>query len=341
VLLNLLSNAVKFTERGTVTLRVRHLAEEEGQVRLIFEVEDSGVGIHPDQMETIFQPFGQVGAVEHRVGGTGLGLSISQQLIRAMGGDIHVSSQPGVGSLFSFEVVASTTDIEIAASPAARRIIGYRGSRRRVLIVDDIAANRSVLAALLTELGFEIDEAEDGQEALTRALATRPDLILMDLLMTGMDGFEALRRMRQTPELQQVPIIAVSASAVDEGLTNSLKAGANAFLTKPVDQDKLLELIGAHLSLDWLIEAPDTPPLTNDEAAAPLVVPPQEEMDTLYELVLVGSMRDIRQHATRLVDLDERYRPFAEKVQQLAKGYQSKALLSLVKQMMGSRPAAG
>jgi PAS domain S-box-containing protein len=343
VLLNLLSNAVKFTERGAVSLRVRHRAEGEEQVRLIFEVEDSGVGIPSSQLETIFKPFEQVGAIENRAGGTGLGLSISRQLIRAMGGDIQVSSQPGVGSTFSFEVVTSTTYIQTGASPAAPRIVGYQGSRRRVLIVDDTAANRSVLEALLSELGFEISEARDGREGLTRAQETRPDLILMDLRMAGMDGLEAIQKMRQTPDLREVPIIAVSASAVDEGRTRSVAVGANAFLTKPIDQDKLLHLMGTYLSLDWLTEAreaPEAPPATSDEAAAPLVVPPPEEMDALYELALVGSMRDIRQHAAHLVELDERYRPFADKVEQLAKGYQSKALLQLVEQMMGSRPAA-
>ncbi len=247
VLLNLLSNAAKFTDHGEVGLRVA-LAPAS---RLEFEVRDTGIGIAEKDMKQLFQPFAQVGETRHRVGGTGLGLLISRQLVRLMGGDIEVESLPGRGSLFRFAVDAPVVSATAGVSPVTR-ITGYLGRRRRVLVVDDLNENRAVLCDMLGPVGFEISEAPDGREALRIAQLQPPDLILMDVFMPDMDGRQTTMRLRQLPSLAQTPIIVVSASALGGDEESSLAAGADAFLAKPVNGLRLLELIGRLLDLEWI-----------------------------------------------------------------------------------------
>ncbi|SFU73674.1 AAA family ATPase [Pseudoduganella namucuonensis] len=329
VLLNLLSNAIKFTDRGRVTLRVRRLSA----TRLRFEVCDTGVGIGEQEREVIFEPFEQVGDQRQRLGGTGLGLAISRQFLRLMGSDILVESRPGEGSTFWFELDVRLA--QAAASPSAHGIVGgYHGARKTILVVDDVRENRMVLNDMLSPLGFTMCEAEDGAEGLAQAQASRPDLILMDLVMPKMDGLEAMRRLRQSPDFNTVPVISVSASAGDNHAASSLAAGANAFLPKPVNLDRLLEQVGALLKLEWIIAAPETPPAP-PEPGVPLVVPPPEEMAVLHQLAMQGNMRNILQRAHYLSELDPRYRPLADQLTALAKGFRSKAILELVKQCMG------
>ncbi len=339
VLLNLLGNAVKFTDAGQVNLYVSVAAAEAGRTRLRFDVHDTGVGMQQDQFETIFQPFEQVGDVQHRFGGTGLGLSISRQLVRLMGSDIRVSSQFGLGSVFSFELTVPLADAAIAARPPRRRLSGYQGPVKKLLIVDDVEANRAMLADLLSGLGFAILEAADGQEGLEQAQAAWPHLILMDIMMPVMDGLEATRRIRRNPDLMQVPIIAVSASATPEDLEDSMAAGANAFMTKPIDQDDLLLQIGRFLGLVWIEDQGRAQPEaeTPGESSGPLLAPPPEELEVLYDLALAGNMRDIRRHAAHIATLGAQYQPFADKLSLLAKGYQSKAIVEMVEQYVQRR----
>ncbi|MBI1891241.1 MAG: PAS domain-containing protein [Burkholderiales bacterium] len=330
VLLNLLGNAVKFTDHGEVILHVRRLACSESEARLSFEVEDSGSGIEADQLEAIFQPFEQVGEVQRRYGGTGLGLAISRQLVRLMGSDIEVDSKVGRGSRFWFEV---TVPIEagLVAPVTAQTIVGYAGSRKAIMIADDVAENRSMLVDLLQSLGFDTADAINGESALQQAIESAPDLIIMDMVMPVMDGLEATRQLRSVPALQVIPVIAVSASATPEDQAASLAAGANAFLAKPIEQAALLQRIGELLKLEWLVETPP-PTFAAANGAAPLVMPPQEEMAHLHQLALVGNMRAIREWASQLAARDRRYGPFADKLSDLATRYQSKSILELVEE---------
>jgi len=259
VLLNLLSNAVKFTEGGRVCLRVTAGLGSVGGCRLRFEVEDTGVGIAPHDLEHIFQPFEQVGKAEHRVGGTGLGLAISRQLVRMMGGELQVASRPAPlldhGSRFWFELALPLTSPPAAARAPRREVAGYAGPRRRILVVDDIVDNRRLITDWLRPLGFELEEAVDGEQALAKAQAFCPDLVLMDSAMPVMDGLEATRRLRNMEGLQQVPIVAISAAAYEADQQRSLAAGADAFLPKPVELAALRERIGALLRLEWIERA--------------------------------------------------------------------------------------
>jgi len=330
VLLNLLANAVKFTERGQVTLRVRVVS----LARLRFEVQDTGVGIGPDQLKNLFQPFEQVGNAQQRAGGTGLGLAISRQLVRLMGSDIHVESQPGQGSTFWFELQAPAVVAE-EESPAPEGLVtGYVGPRKRILVVDDLPENRAVVVAMLGPLGFDLVEAVNGRDGLEKTAALRPELILMDIVMPEMGGLEAIRRLRQSPDLGSLPIIAVSASASDVDTKECLTAGANAFLAKPIVMPGLLAEIGSWLKITW-IYAPEADVAASDAVeAGPLVPPPQGEMEVLHRLARRGRMQDIIEWTDRAAGLDARHQPFVNRLRTLAKTYQSKAILSLVEQHM-------
>jgi len=329
VLLNLLSNAVKFTERGDVRLLVRFAPPS----RLRFEVQDTGIGIGRDQQERLFQPFEQVADMAHRFGGTGLGLTISRQLVLLMGGDIQLESRLGQGSRFWFELDLPVVDGDAVAPQREGMASGYDGPRRKVLVADDVADNRAIIAEVLGELGFDVREAVNGVEALEKAQAWQPDLILMDVVMPGMDGLEATRRLRRTPLLQRIPVIATSASVTDEDAKQCLAAGMNAFLPKPVDFGKLLPQIAAHLHLTWRYEpAPMQPAAPVEEDV--LIVPPPEEMETLHRLARLGNMQDIASHARLVAERDERYRVFANQLCRLAAEYKSKDLLSMVERYM-------
>ncbi|MDR7296380.1 signal transduction histidine kinase [Pelomonas aquatica] len=254
VLLNLLGNAIKFTDAGTVTLRAAAELQGPAQVRLRLEVEDTGVGMRPDDLDRIFEPFEQVGDAQRRSGGTGLGLAITRALVNDMGGQVQVRSEPGRGTCFRVELPLPLAP-PAQAQPAkptevTAEVPRYPGPPRRVLVVDDVAANRTLMCDFLTNAGFEVAQASDGSELLAAARRFRPDLIVMDSVMPSVDGVEATRRLRQDAELGGVPVIAVSASATAEHRAACLQAGVNVFLTKPVSLEALRGHIGEQLGLD-------------------------------------------------------------------------------------------
>ena len=262
ILLNLLSNAVKFTEAGHVLLKLElvHHDADARQARLHFEVQDSGSGIPEEEQERIFEPFEQAGDARSRAAGTGLGLAISRQLVRLMGGELLVESRVGVGSRFWFELPLPCPAIAPAGvpapgiAPAARGVItGYSGARRRGLVVDDVQANRAMLADLLRPLGFETLEAADGKQALDVLQGSGGvDLVFMDQAMPVMDGMEATRRIRTLPGGDKLPVIALSAHASNVDRDDALGAGADAFVSKPFARDVLLGQVGRLLKLEWV-----------------------------------------------------------------------------------------
>jgi CheY-like chemotaxis protein len=321
VLLNLLSNAVKFTDQGRITLKVRFVPP----ARLACEVSDTGIGIAADQLEYIFEPFEQAGDMQRRLAGTGLGLTISRQYVRMMGGEIEVESEPGRGSVFRFEVDAQP--VQATAATPSGTVVSYTGPRKKVLVVDDIAENRAVVIDLLTPLGFEVTEAANGREGLETTQRLRPDLILMDIVMPELDGLAATRLLRQLEAFRDVPIIAMSASVSASDSEQSLAAGMNAFLPKPLDADKLLDHMARLLRLEWIRAPAGAKP---EGEAPPLVNPPGDDMKALYRLARVGNMQDIVAYANRLASQDERYRAFTDNLSGLARRYQSQAVLRLI-----------
>jgi CheY-like chemotaxis protein len=262
-----------------------------------------------------------------------------------MGGEIHVASRRGAGSSFSFELNAPAVVPHAAVVPPERFIGGYKGARKTVLVVDDVAENRAVAVDLLSQLGFDTAVAGNGLEALEKVKSLRPALVLMDVVMPGMDGLEAIRRLRQMPEFRDLPVVAVSAGASGSDAAQSLAAGANAFLPKPIDFNRLLSKVAALLNIEWSDEVRQAEVAGPSEAAASvadpsietLIAPPPEEIEALHHLARLGDMKAIAKHATHLPELDERYRAFADHVYRLAKDYRSKAILSFVERYLIER----
>ena len=368
VLLNLLGNAVKFTDMGSVTLSVtshqspvtsnalRSLSRVEVSLskyhqspvinqqqvqNFCFEIIDTGVGMSPQQLQKIFKPFEQVGDKQRHSQGTGLGLAISRQLVELMGGEINVKSELSRGSIFWFEVAFPVIDARLSSSKAASgKIIGYRGERRKILVVEDREENRMVLLDMLEPLGFEIELAEDGCQEVEKTQQIRPDLILTDLVMPVMSGFEAIQEIRKIPEMQNIPIIAISASVLDMDRKRSRIVGCQDFLSKPVEEEKLLALVAEYLDLQWIYDdVPESPTIEKErqtQASGDFIIPPMEEMEVLYELAMLGSMKKIRDRAAYLETLDEKYTPFADRLKYLAQEFQEEDIVMLIEKYLNA-----
>ena len=324
VLLNLLGNAVKFTEQGTVVLKVQYDYSMPDEPNLVVEVEDSGIGIAPDHLDEIFLPFRQVTDRRRQVEGTGLGLAITKKLLTLMGGVLHVNSTPGVGSVFHFSIpLPESTEYPVSSYQDARTIIGFTGKPAHVLVVDDKWENRAVISNFLLPLGFTISEAANGREGVTKAMEGRPDMVLMDLVMPVMDGFEATRKIRQVSGCKDMKIIALSASVFEESRQKSREAGCTDFLPKPVQAEGLFEKLQMHLGFEWVYESAKK---AESKKAEQLVVPPQEELVTILEAVKKGRIMAIREDINRIEQLDPLYAPFVEELRQLTKEFKMKQL---------------
>ncbi|MDQ7989955.1 MAG: ATP-binding protein [Candidatus Dactylopiibacterium sp.] len=291
ILINLLGNAVKFTRAGGVNFRLRYARD-----MAVFDIEDSGPGIAADELEHIFEPFARGSSAAHGAGGTGLGLTIAHMLTGLMGGELTVRSTPGAGSCFTVRLFLP----QVAAAQAAqelpqRHYTGYRGERRRVLVVDNEAVDREFLLSVLAPLGFELDQAASGIECLEVLPRFAPDLIFMDLAMPGIDGWETIRRIRARPGTP--PHIAViSANAFDKGLDNDAGIAPQDFILKPVRVAELLEWMGQRLGLEWTHAAPPAAPALPAEPPAPACTPlPAGLLDALAAQIRLGYVRGIQQ----------------------------------------------
>ena len=222
--------------------------------RLRFTIEDTGSGIAPEALEQIFLPFEQVGDQAQRIEGTGLGLTITQRLVELMGGKLQVESVPQQGSRFWFELTLAAATRSIARSSLRPKVIGYEGKRRSILVIDDRPDNRAVVIGLLKPLGFQMLEAADGQAGLAQATLHSPDLLIVDLVMPGMNGFDLIRQVRQHPNLAHTPALASSASVFEFDRQTSWQAGFNDFLPKPVQVDVLIQLLQVSLNLVWICD---------------------------------------------------------------------------------------
>ncbi|BDM81052.1 hypothetical protein AM10699_39190 [Acaryochloris marina MBIC10699] len=273
VLINLLGNAVKFTDNGTVTLNVEVLSTSNQEASLLFQVMDTGIGIAETDLSKLFDAFEQVGARDRRAEGTGLGLAISQRIVQLMGHSIEVKSQVGIGSQFSFRLDLPLTENKVQRQSILNnhdRIIGYQGERKRILVVDDHENNVAMLCNLLEPLGFKVDVAHNGLEALDK-LNHRPDLVLTDLSMPVMDGFELLRHIRADADLQTLKFIVSSASVDPVYQQQALEVGSDAFLAKPIDTQALFQAFSEQLNLDWIYEALTPAPQQMEVASSEIV----------------------------------------------------------------------
>lgn len=336
ILLNLVGNAIKFTNQGSVqfSIKVREVAGARAQ--LCFRVQDTGPGIAEGHLRRIFQPFEQVGDQKSKSEGTGLGLAITKKIVDQMGGQIEVQSELGQGSAFTV-----TLDLPVVSGAATARaeagwddVVGYQGERRRVLVVDDTPESRNALRDLLAPIGFEVLVADSGEQALRLTRAHRPALVFMDLMMPGMDGHEATRRMRAMPELAGTVIIASSANASEEQARRSALAGADDFLPKPLTLGALLATIERHLAVGWIrrpmarILASSAPP--SDAQIASLLRPSREALAQLSVLIEQGRVRAILEELDRLERAEPRCGAWLGQVRELAAGFQLKRLRQVI-----------
>ncbi|WP_333030464.1 MULTISPECIES: ATP-binding protein [unclassified Microcoleus] len=354
LLINLISNAIKFTDSGSVIFQVEVIENNEVQeenhqlstpmtmTKIRFQIEDTGIGISSDQLEKIFLPFEQVNKTSGNTEGSGLGLAISQKIVQMMGRTINVKSQPGLGSIFMVDLDLLKLP-ELAAFSSnmnPRNIVGIIGRQPIILIVDDKWENRSVLSNLLSPIGFKIIEAKNGQEGLEKA-KSQPDLIITDLVMPVLDGFEMIRRIRANNEFKNVVIIVTSASVFEADKCQSLQAGCDDFMPKPVQVEILLEKLEKHLQIEWAYEEEkavvNSSPLPSPSPSPSLVAPPEPEIEALYDLAMKGHLQGIIKLSASIEQMDEKFAPFANKLRELSKGFQEKALKEFINQYRSSK----
>jgi predicted ATPase/signal transduction histidine kinase/FixJ family two-component response regulator len=331
ILLNLLGNAIKFTEHGSVTLKVcvnadspacsPNLPQTCSPSSLHFEIEDTGVGISPEHLERIFEPFEQVGEQERQAKGTGLGLAISKNLVELMGGQLYVSSQINIGTQFWFALTLPVIDYNVTKVSTQQPIIGIKGKSPKILVVDDNEENQAVVVDLLSQLGFNVESANDGHEGLEKAISWQPDAIITDLIMPKMDGFELIHQLRQSPVLKYKVIIASSASVYETDKKKSLAIGSHAFLPKPIQVETLLEQLQQYLNITY-IYGDKVKETLEENHTAQIVFPPVAELEKLYELALMADIDELEEQVAVLAKSEAKLKPFVTKMQAFLKKYQ-------------------
>jgi signal transduction histidine kinase/DNA-binding response OmpR family regulator len=354
VLINLLSNAIKFTNVGSVTFKVevvdRELSEFKDQksrqlatTTIRFEIKDTGIGISQDNLDRIFIPFEQVENERCRSEGTGLGLAISSKIVNLMGTRIQVQSQLGGGSIFSFEASFPTTDGWLQpAIMSGDTITGYRGRRRTILVIDDKKDNRAVIVGLLGSVGFVVEEAKNGREGLAKVAQLQPDLIITDLLMPVMDGYEFLQQLDNLEGLKDIPVVVSSAFLSETVEQRKLHVRGNDFLVKPIQSEELFELLEKHLSVEWEYKPLSSIEPTYGELSSrtlhsgivdsKAVASSSKELDFLLSLAQQGRIKKLTEEARRIGALDGRYSQLVQQILQLAKGFQAEKIENLIRE---------
>lgn len=298
----------------------------------------------PDSLSKIFVPFEQVGDTNRQTEGTGLGLAISTKIVNLMSSKIEVKSNLGAGSTFAFtvEFPLAADWVNAATVAAEKQIIGYYGTQKTILVVDDNWQNRSVIVSLLEPLGFAVVEAENGEDGLAKAAQINPDLIIADLLMPVMDGFELLRQLRSSETFKNVPSIVSSASVYEMDRQKSLEAGGDDFLPKPMQLDELFSVLEKHLQIKWKYEQTALSETAVNQLASkisdsvilisqmPISAP--EDLALLLNLAQQGRLKKLTEEAKRIEQLDKSYTQFIQQILQLAKSFQADKIENLLKQ---------
>lgn len=294
ILLNLLSNAIKYTERGEVILR----ASVEGE-RLRIEVEDTGAGIRKEEQEAIFHPFYQTSAAVRQGEGTGLGLAIAREYALLLGGGIEVESTVGKGSVFRLTLPFQPGMVSVP--PARRRIVGLQAGQQppRVLIAEDDPVNQLVVQAWFAGLGFEVEVARNGEEALAAFRARRPDLVVMDMRMPVLDGYATTRAIRAMENGTRTPIIAFTASAMDDEQADTYAAGCDAVTTKPLREEAMQALLERLLDVKFVYaeDAPNPTPWPGNASAPNFALLPAPMRQALRAAAIACDIGEARRIA--------------------------------------------
>ncbi|MBE9046777.1 response regulator [Pleurocapsales cyanobacterium LEGE 10410] len=351
IVINLLGNALKFTQRGSVTLAVKlennkKLAEDKidflfsNACSLYFSVEDTGPGIEPEEMKQLFTPFEQtaIGRISNE--GTGLGLSICKKFVELMGGELKVQSVVGQGSIFAFNILSEIQETQAINTveqhlKESTRVVGLANGQRkyRILAVDDVPASRLLLNKLLSGIGFLVKEAGNGQEAVELWQEWHPDLILMDMRMPVMDGYEATKRIKSQPQGKKTVIIALTASAFEEERVVILSAGCDDFMRKPFQEEELLEKIGQYLNIDYLYQATvetsqEQQSLLQELTRESLAIMSSEWRSQLYQAAAKVDDQEILQLVSEIPD---EYESLAKGLESLVEDFRCDKIIDLTK----------
>jgi CHASE2 domain-containing sensor protein/nitrogen-specific signal transduction histidine kinase/ActR/RegA family two-component response regulator len=345
VLINLLGNAIKFTDQGRVTLRLRTIdsipVADPVTSLLRFQIEDTGLGMHPEQLEKIFLPFEQVGSAEQRAEGTGLGLAISQRMITIMGSSLQVQSQPGEGSLFWLDLqVPIAKGWEKWADKTKANIIGIKGTQPTVMVIDRQAKYHAVAGQLFASLGCQMVGQALSDTTLESLRQHRPTILVMDLERQG--NPELLQSLRKDAQLQNLLVFACSASVFQRDQQHSLDLGANGFLPQPIQISDIVKLLEQHLQVDWIYGTdrsepavdPSSPRLESISATPDMMM-----LKQLYHLAMMGDLEAIADNLARLQKMDSRFETFVSQLQVHLDGFQTKKVRELLQSLMveGSR----
>ncbi len=316
ILMNLLSNAVRYTDRGRVRFAVRYRNDVAR-----FTVEDTGRGVPAEAHERIFRPFERIETPDAPpVRGTGLGLTITRLLTELLGGDLSLESAPGRGSRFEVRLMAPRI-LGAAPERMRRRLYGYRGARRRILVVDDNPEHRALLEDALRPLGFALSLAENGEAALAAARAAAPDIALIDVSMPGMSGWDLASALRRDPGLS-CPIVMISAHAGETACAAAARASHDDFLGKPIDVEALYGKLERLLKLTWLTESA--------AAADPASPPPKADLGALSAAVRIGHARGVERALEAIAAEDPASERFKERARALLDEMDFDALQALV-----------
>ena len=319
VLINLLSNAIKFTDSGYVSFRVNYryqVAE--------FTIEDTGIGIHKDDLERIFQPFERARTAHTKATiGTGLGLTITKLLTNVMGGDLTVASEVGRGSCFRVKLLLSEVSRPRIVSTKEDCVRGYIGPRQTILVVDDNEIQRNLMRELLVPLGFRVLSAATGPECLTLAEQNKPNLILLDIAMPEMDGWQVAQRLRRSAR-ERAAIVMLSANAIDPSRLLEAERLYDDYLMKPLDLRQFLKKIHALLNIEWTYETEVAAPSVPATRARPLAVPPVGDIDELIGLGQIGHVRKILDKLREIETNSPKYGEFVGQIRSIVNAFDLK-----------------
>ncbi len=342
VLINLLGNAIKFTNHGSVTLRVSSLIQEQitnnqEQITIYFEVEDTGAGIAPEEMDSLFEAFVQTEIGKQSQQGTGLGLPISKKFIELMGGEISLDSEISKGTIFKFNIKAKVSDVsKVIETKTTQRVIGLAPNQQeyRILVVDDRFENRQLLLKLLQPIGFNVREVSNGLEALEIWQQWQPHLIWMDMRMPVMNGYEATQKIKSHIRGQATVIIALTASTLEEEKAIVLAAGCDDFVRKPFLEQVIFEKMAQYLGVRYLYDKINfgevSPSISIEKlTAATLGAMPNE---WLKELVEAAALIDEEAIAQLLSQIPEEHHILAHAIQKQVDNFDFDLLMNLAQE---------
>jgi CheY-like chemotaxis protein len=330
ILINLLSNAVKYTLRGHAALTVRY----RNQVAE-FEVRDTGIGIAPEDLQRVFQPFERGSGSEVRtIPGTGLGLTITQLLTQVMGGEVTVRSAPGQGTTFTVRLLLSEA-MQQAGTEHTRHVRGYRGPRRRILVVDDDPSHVQLMHSLLRPLGFDVESVGTGAEAPPAAARFQPDLAMVDLSLPDMTGWDVARALRSGKPEQPLRVLVVSANA-HEYLPGSEATDHHGFLIKPVDMGLLLAALQTQLHLEWTYDCDAATPHGTVEVAPELRARATRHLEDLWQLGQIGHVRGIQARLREFESLEPAAATLVRTLRAMVERFDMKSYMTTIRELRES-----